>query len=62
MREIALAMDRPWEGNMCGGYKTYFRDGEICTDCVGRRVATPALKHGCYRGSRLHPSEALRYE
>ena len=32
---------------------TYFRDGEICTDCVGRRVATPALRHGCYRGSRL---------
>jgi len=27
---------------------TYFRDGEICTDCVGRRIATPALKHGCY--------------
>jgi glycosyltransferase involved in cell wall biosynthesis len=32
---------------------TYFRDGHVCTDCVGRRLATPALQHGCYRGSRL---------
>lgn len=29
MKEIALVTDRPWEGNMCGGYKTYFRDGDI---------------------------------
>ncbi len=29
MKEIALTADRPWEGNMCGGYKTYFRDGPI---------------------------------
>ncbi len=28
MREVALVTDQPWEGNMCGGYKTYFRDGE----------------------------------
>ncbi|HOS43928.1 MAG TPA: hypothetical protein PK794_09580, partial [Armatimonadota bacterium] len=28
MREVALVCDRPWEGNMCGGYKTYFRDGD----------------------------------
>lgn len=28
MREIALVTDRPWEGNMCGGYKTCFRDGD----------------------------------
>lgn len=28
MREIALVTDQPWEGNMCGGYKTYFRDGD----------------------------------
>jgi len=26
MREITLVADQPWEGNMCGGYKTYFRD------------------------------------
>ena len=29
MREIALTADRPWEGNMCGGYKTCFRDGDV---------------------------------
>jgi glycosyltransferase involved in cell wall biosynthesis len=32
---------------------TYFRDGQVCTECVGKRVATPAVTHGCYRGSRL---------
>ena len=32
---------------------TFFRDGQICTDCSGRRWATPALRHGCYRESRL---------
>ncbi len=26
MKELALVTDRPWEGNMCGGYKTYFHD------------------------------------
>ncbi len=31
---------------------TYFRDGQVCTDCKGRRVAMPALVHGCYRSSR----------
>jgi hypothetical protein len=29
MKEIALVTDCPWEGNMCGVYKTYFRDGDI---------------------------------
>jgi glycosyltransferase involved in cell wall biosynthesis len=32
---------------------SYFRDGAICTDCAGTRLATPAVRHGCYRGSRL---------
>jgi glycosyltransferase involved in cell wall biosynthesis len=32
---------------------TYLRDGQICTDCAGHSVALPALRHGCYRGSRL---------
>jgi glycosyltransferase involved in cell wall biosynthesis len=30
----------------------FFRDGHICTDCVGRRVGVPAIVHACYRGSR----------
>jgi glycosyltransferase involved in cell wall biosynthesis len=30
----------------------FFRDGHICTDCVGRRVGLPGVVHACYRGSR----------
>lgn len=30
-----------------------FRDGAVCTECEGRRVAIPAVVHGCYRDSRL---------
>lgn len=30
----------------------YFRDGRICQDCRGRRLAVPAVTHQCYRGSR----------
>ena len=29
-----------------------FRSGHICTDCVGKPVAWPAILHACYRGSR----------
>lgn len=29
-----------------------FRDGRACTECVGR-TPLPAVRHGCYRGSRL---------
>lgn len=31
---------------------TLYRDGRICTECVGA-AALPAVRHGCYRGSRL---------
>ena len=27
------------------------RDGNLCHDCVGKAVALPAIRHGCYRGS-----------
>lgn len=30
----------------------HFRDGHQCDDCLGRRIAYPAIEHGCYRGSR----------
>jgi glycosyltransferase involved in cell wall biosynthesis len=30
----------------------FFRDGHVCTDCVGRAVGLPAVVHACYRGSR----------
>lgn len=30
-----------------------FRDGGPCDSCVGRRVPLPAVRHACYRGSRV---------
>ncbi|WP_415953144.1 glycosyltransferase family 4 protein [Streptomyces sp. KLOTTS4A1] len=32
---------------------TLRRDGATCTECVGSAAALPAVRHGCYRGSRL---------
>ncbi|SFD91646.1 glycosyltransferase family 4 protein [Nitrosomonas sp. Nm166] len=29
------------------------RNGKVCTDCMDRHSVLPALRHGCYRGSRL---------
>ena len=29
-----------------------FRSGHVCTDCVRKPVAWPAIRHACYRGSR----------
>jgi glycosyltransferase involved in cell wall biosynthesis len=29
-----------------------FRDGHVCTECVGKSVPLPAVRHACYRGSR----------
>lgn len=29
------------------------REGRLCTDCIQTRSVAPALRHGCYRGSRL---------
>jgi glycosyltransferase involved in cell wall biosynthesis len=31
---------------------TFLREGHLCENCLGRRVAWPAVVHGCYRGSR----------
>ena len=31
---------------------TLYRDGRVCTECTGR-APLPAVRHGCYRGSRL---------
>ena len=30
-----------------------YRDGGVCTDCVGRRIPWPAVVHACYRDSRV---------
>ncbi|MEU6621311.1 glycosyltransferase family 4 protein [Streptomyces litmocidini] len=32
---------------------TLHRDGRPCTECVGSATALPAVRHGCYRDSRL---------
>jgi glycosyltransferase involved in cell wall biosynthesis len=31
---------------------TFYRAGRVCEDCVGRDVALPGIRHGCYRRSR----------
>jgi glycosyltransferase involved in cell wall biosynthesis len=30
-----------------------FRDGHACTECLGRTWGLPAIRHGCYRQSRM---------
>jgi glycosyltransferase involved in cell wall biosynthesis len=30
----------------------FFRNGRPCHDCLNRTFALPAIRHGCYRGSR----------
>ncbi|QDY75395.1 glycosyltransferase family 4 protein [Streptomyces qinzhouensis] len=32
---------------------TLHRNGRLCTECVGSAVPLPAVRHGCYRNSRL---------
>jgi glycosyltransferase involved in cell wall biosynthesis len=32
---------------------TFFRDGRPCEDCRDRTIPWPAVRHGCYRDSRL---------
>ncbi|MEU1375023.1 glycosyltransferase [Streptomyces triculaminicus] len=32
---------------------TLHRDGQPCTECVGSAAPLPAVRHGCYRNSRL---------
>mgnify|MGYP001473472443 CR=1 FL=1 len=31
---------------------TFFREGRLCEDCLGKRIAWPGVVHACYRGSR----------
>src|SRR5262245_60882422 len=31
---------------------TFYRHRRVCEDCVGRVIALPGIRHGCYRGSR----------
>jgi glycosyltransferase involved in cell wall biosynthesis len=36
---------------LCPG-ALFLRDGRVCEDCLGRKLAWPGVLHGCYRGSR----------
>ena len=31
---------------------TFFRDGHVCEECLGKTPPWPGVMHGCYRGSR----------
>lgn len=31
----------------------FFRDGNVCEDCLGKAVPAPAIVHGCYRDNRI---------
>jgi glycosyltransferase involved in cell wall biosynthesis len=35
---------------------TFFRDGRVCEDCLGKRITWPGIVHGCYHGSSLQTS------
>ena len=37
---------------LCPG-GTFYRNGNVCEDCLGKSVPWPAVQHGCYRSSRL---------
>ena len=30
-----------------------FREGRVCEECLGKKFALPAIRHGCYRGSKV---------
>ena len=31
----------------------FYRDGKVCTECLGKSVPLNGIKHGCYRGSKV---------
>ena len=31
----------------------FYRDGQVCEDCLGKPLAWPGVVHACYRGSRV---------
>jgi len=38
---------------------TLYRDGRVCTDCVGSNLAIPAILHKCYRDSYAQSSAVV---
>ena len=43
---------------LCPG-ATFYRNGQVCEDCVKTRSLLPAVLHGCYRRSRLATAAAV---
>src|SRR5580704_5361969 len=37
---------------------TFFRDGHVCEECLGKSIPWPGVLHACYRGSRLTTAAA----
>lgn len=37
---------------------TFFRDGHVCEDCLGRDIPLPGVMHSCYRDSRMATAAA----
>lgn len=35
---------------------SFYRDGKLCLDCLGKTPPWPAILHACYHDSRLHSS------
>jgi glycosyltransferase involved in cell wall biosynthesis len=33
---------------------SFYRDGKLCLDCLGKTLAWPGVLHACYHDSRLH--------
>jgi glycosyltransferase involved in cell wall biosynthesis len=33
---------------------SFFRDGKLCLDCLGKTPPWPAMVHACYHGSHIH--------
>lgn len=31
----------------------FFRDGQVCEDCLGKPIPYPGIQHGCYRENRM---------
>jgi glycosyltransferase involved in cell wall biosynthesis len=37
---------------------TFFRDGHVCEECLGKQIPWPGVQHACYRGSRMTTAAA----